>query len=128
MLHINSDKAYLDIPTLAKNISIQNFSILTPKVKVGNSLEFEFELLNNNNEKTKIRLEYGIYYQKANGTLSKKVHRISEKEYAENSATKITRKHPFRVVTTRKLYPGLHQVTVIINGNEFEKYDFELVE
>ncbi|WP_347394514.1 DNA alkylation repair protein [Parabacteroides leei] len=97
-------------------------------LKLGESLEFSFNLLNKNNKRTKIRLEYGIYYQKANGTLTKKVHKISEKEYAENSTTQITRKHSFRVVTTRKLHPGLHQVAVIINGNEFEKYDFELIE
>lgn len=112
----------------AKSIRIENFQISIPEVKVGESLEFSFNLLNKSNKRTKIRLEYGIYYQKANGTLTKKVHKISEKEYAENSTTQITRKHSFRVVTTRKLHPGLHQVAVIINGNEFEKYDFELIE
>lgn len=111
-----------------KNISIEDFQISMPKVKVGNSLEFSFNLLNNDNKKVKIRLEYGIYYQKANGTLAKKVHRISEKEYAGSSVTRITRKHSFRVVTTRKFHLGLHQVAVIINGNEFEKHDFELIE
>jgi 3-methyladenine DNA glycosylase AlkC len=114
--------------SVAKNINIKDFQISTPKVKVGDSLEFSFKLLNNNNKKTNIRLEYGLYYQKANGTLSKKVCKISEKEYAEHSTTKINRKHSFKVVTTRKLHPGLHQVAVIINGNEFEKYDFELIE
>ena len=112
----------------AKSIRIENFQISIPEVKVGDSLEFSFNLLNKSNKRTKIRLEYGIYYQKANGTLTKKVHKISEKEYTENSTTQITRKHSFRVVTTRKLHPGLHQVAVIINGNEFEKYDFELIE
>ncbi len=111
-----------------KNISIEDFQISTPKVKVGDSLEFSFNLLNNNNKKNKIRLEYGIYYQKANGTLSKKVCKVSERDYAENSITRITRKHSFKVVTTRKFHPGLHQVSVIINGNEFEKYNFELIE
>ncbi|NDW12639.1 DNA alkylation repair protein [Bacteroides sp. 214] len=111
-----------------KHITIEDFQIATPEVKVGNSLEFSFNLLNNSNKKAKIRLEYGLYYQKANGTLSKKVCKISEKDYAANSTTRITRKHSFKVVTTRKLHPGLHQVTVIINGNEFEKHDFELVE
>ena len=109
-------------------ISIENFQISIAKVKVGNSLEFSFNLLNNNNEKAKIRLEYGVYYQKANGTLAKKVHKISEKEYIGNSTTQITRKHSFRVVTTRKFHLGLHQVAVIINGNEFEKHNFELIE
>jgi len=111
-----------------KNINIEDFHISTPKVKIGKSLEFSFKLLNNNTKKTNIRLEYGLYYQKANGTLSKKVCKISEKEYTENSITQITRKHSFKVVTTRVLHPGLHQVSVIINGNEFEKYDFELIE
>ena len=109
-----------------KNIIIQDFKIITPKVKIGESLEFNFKLLNNNKEKTKIRLEYGIYYQKANRTLSKKVHKISEKEYPGNSVTQITRKHSFSVVTTRVLYPGLHQVSMIVNGNEFDKFDFEV--
>lgn len=110
-----------------KNISIGNFQILTPKIKVGDSLEFSFNLLNSSKEKNKVRLEYGLYYQKANGTLSKKVCKISEKEYNGNSVTQINRKHSFRVVTTRKFHPGLHQVALIINGHEFEKHDFELI-
>lgn len=114
--------------SVIENISIDNFQIPTPKVKVGDSLEFSFKLLNHNDKKVRIRLEYGIYYQKANGTLTKKVHKISEKEYAADSVTQITRKHSFRVVTTRKLHLGLHQIAVIINGNEFEKYSFELVD
>lgn len=113
---------------VVENILIQDLQIATPKVNIGKSLEFSFKLVNNNNEKTLIRLEYGLYYQKANGTLSKKVHKISEKEYAANSIAPITRKQSFRVVTTRVFYPGLHQVSVIVNGNEFEKYNFELVE
>lgn len=111
-----------------ESITIANFHISTPKIRVGHSLEFSFNLLNNNNNKVKLRLEYAIYYQKANGTLAKKVHKISEKEYAKNSTKQITRKHSFKVVTTRKLHLGLHQVALIINGNEFEKHDFELIE
>ncbi len=110
-----------------KNLTIEDFQISDTLVVVGDSLKFSFKLLNNNNNKTKVRLEYAIYYQKANGTLTKKVHKISEKEYSGNSVNPIIRKHSFRVVTTRKFHPGLHQVAVIINGNEFEKYDFELI-
>jgi len=109
-----------------KNITIKGFKILTPKVKIGESLEFRFKLINKSAKKVKIRLEYGLYYQKANKTLSKKVCRISEKEYAENSLTEIIRKHSFKAVTTRVLHPGLHQVSIIINGKELEKYDFDL--
>lgn len=111
-----------------KNIAVTDLQIQTPQVRVGNFLAFSFNLLNNRAARTKIRLEYAIYYQKANGTLTKKVHKISEKEYAGNSATTVNRKHSFRVVTTRKLHPGLHQVAVVINGNEMGKLDFYLSE
>jgi len=110
-----------------KNIRIENYHILTPKVKVGEFLEFEFRLLNNNNKNTKIRLEYGLYYQKANGSLSKKVYKISEKEYDKNSKTQIKRKQSFRVITIRKFHLGIHQLSVIINGKEFDKLDFTLM-
>ncbi|MDR0332963.1 MAG: DNA alkylation repair protein [Dysgonamonadaceae bacterium] len=110
-----------------RHISVENFSLATSEVKIGDSLEFSFNLLNNSDKKANIRLEYALYYQKANGTLAKKVCKISEKEYPAHSGTQITRKHSFRVVTTRKLHLGLHQVAVIVNGNEFEKWDFELI-
>lgn len=111
-----------------KNIKIKNFLIKTLKVKIGQSLEFEFILVNNNSRDIKIRLEYGLYYQKLNGTSSKKVYKISEKDYHGNSITKINRKQSFRLVTTRKFHVGLHQLSIIINGKEFKKLNFELTE
>lgn len=112
----------------SEGVGVGDFEISTPVVKVGNAVEFGFDLSNNSTEKTKIRLEYAIYYQKANGILTKKVYKISEKAYAENFTKRITRKHSFKMVTTRKFHPGLHQVAVIINGKEFERHDFELIE
>ena len=109
-------------------IKINKFKILTPSVKIGESLEFTFKIINTADSESKIRLEYGLYYQKANGTLSRKVFKISEKIYAENSITTINRKQPFKLITTRKLHVGKHQLSIIINGNEYEKIDFLLVE
>ena len=107
-------------------IEIQNFRIDTPKVKIGASLEFGFQLKNNANKALKLRLEYGLYFQKANGSLAKKVFKISEKIYSENTTSKITRKQSFKIITTRKLHVGKHQVSIIINGQEFPKLDFDL--
>ncbi|WOD43526.1 DNA alkylation repair protein [Hwangdonia lutea] len=109
-------------------VKIKNFKILTPKVKIGSFLEFIFELKNNNKIASKIRLEYGLYYQKANGSLSKKVFKISEKQYPGNSTTQIKRKQSFKIITTRKFNIGKHQLSIIINGKEFNKVDFELIE
>ncbi len=110
-----------------EKIKIENFHILTPKVKIGEALEFTFQLKNTSSNPSMLRLEYGLYYQKQNGSLSKKVFMISEKEYPEKSISTINRKQSFRVITTRKYHKGLHQVSIIINGHEFEQYDFELI-
>ena len=108
------------------SITIKNFKLKTPNIKVGEALIFGFDLLNKSNQAVKIRLEYAVYYQKANGSLSKKVYKISEKDYASQSATTIERAQSFKLITTRKFHSGLHQVALVINGNEFEKHDFML--
>ncbi len=107
-------------------IAIQHFKIHTPKVKIGDSLTFSFQLKNNTNTPLKLRLEYGLYYQKANTSLAKKVFKISEKIYSENSITEIMRKQSFKIITTRKFHLGKHQVSIIINGVEFSSLDFKL--
>ncbi|WP_411030008.1 DNA alkylation repair protein [Spongiimicrobium sp. 3-5] len=107
-------------------IKIDGFKVITPKVHIGESLQFDFDLHNTNGKETILRLEYGIYYQKANGSLSKKVFKISERAYPKESVTPITRKQPFKVISTRKFHVGKHQVSLIINGQELEKKDFEL--
>jgi len=109
----------------SKNIEITKLKILTPKVKIGDALEFSFTLSNNNNKEQTIRLEYSIYYKKAKGHLAKKVYKISEKIYQPHQITNIQKKQSFKLITTRKFHAGLHQLAIIVNGSEKERMDFE---
>lgn len=108
------------------DIKVDNFEIVEKEIVVGDGLEFVFDLINKSNKNQKIRLEYAIYYQKANGSLSKKVYMISEKEYAAGSSTRINRKQSFKPITTRKFHSGLHKVALVINGKELDLYEFNL--
>lgn len=109
-----------------KNIIVSNFEILTLKVKIGNDLKFSFEIHNKSKEIQIIRLEYGLYYLRQNGSLSKKVFKISEKQYQANEKVNITRKQSFRIITTRVFYAGEHKLSVIVNGKEKVIGNFEL--
>lgn len=111
-----------------RDIDIKHLNIQTPVVVIGDDLNFSFDLVNQQEKPLLIRLEYGIYFMKANGSLSRKVFKISEKEYDGSSVSAITRHQSFKVITTRKLYPGKHQVSIIVNGVEMDKADFELQE
>lgn len=108
------------------HIILSDFSILTPKVKIGAQLEFSFSVHNQNANRHTVRLEYGIYYKKAKGMSARKVFKISEKIYEPGTQATIHRKQSFKLITTRKFYPGQHQLSIIINGEEKELKTFEL--
>lgn len=110
------------------NIAVRDFKILTPEVKIGDSLEFSFSISNQNSINHTVRLEYGIYYKKSKGHLAKKVFKISERIYEPDAVINIHRKQSFKLITTRVFYTGDHQLSIIINGEEKELLTFSLTE
>lgn len=112
----------------SNDITLNQFSIKTPIVSIGSSLNFEFELKNNDTKAHLVRLEYAIYYLRKNNTHSKKVFKISEKETPSLSKIIIKRKQSFKVISTRKFYPGTQKISIIINGLEKDILEFELIQ
>jgi 3-methyladenine DNA glycosylase AlkC len=112
---------------VSEHIHLSDFTLLTPTLKIGESLKFSFSILNGNAGHQKVRLEYAVYYKRQHGQLSKKVFKISEREYAPNEQANILRKQRFVPITTRKFYAGTQQLSLIINGEEKEIATFELV-
>ncbi|MFC6998743.1 DNA alkylation repair protein [Rufibacter roseus] len=108
-------------------LALQDFKVLTPEVSLGKDLLFSFVLQNTSDLPQKVRLEYGVYYQKANKSLARKVFKISEREYAPVEKVAITRKQSFKYITTRKYYTGPHRVSLIVNGQEKDIADFVVV-
>lgn len=109
-----------------KDVSVTGFKIDTPVVNEGDSLQFSCVIRNKANAVKHIRVEYAIYYLLANSKHSRKVFKVSEKDYAAKSETKLTRKQSFRKITTRVYYPGVHKVALIINGHEERAHQFTL--
>jgi len=109
----------------SKKINIIRFKIVLDKIKIGDATYFEL-VLNNTGKSEKIRIEYAIDYLKKNGSLSKKVFKISEKNIANNETLSLKRKIDFKDLTTRKHYPGIHYLSIIINGIETKKIAFNL--
>ncbi|OLQ74379.1 DNA alkylation repair protein [Photobacterium proteolyticum] len=109
------------------DIELFDFRVTTPAVQIGDQLEFTFSLLNRGVSPTMLRLEYGLYYKKHNGDLSRKVFKISERELEPGRIYDIKRKQSFKPITTRKLYIGTHQVSIILNGKENKRVEFELM-
>ncbi len=106
------------------DMGVSNFKLSTNTVDIGGSLEFSFAL--DLKKKSKVRLEYAIHYVKANGQLSKKVFKITENEYQAGSHS-YNRKHSFADMSTRRHYPGLHRVSLNVNGEMKTEATFDLI-
>jgi 3-methyladenine DNA glycosylase AlkC len=109
------------------DIELTEFEIITEKVNFGDYAQFSFTLKNSSTISKKIRLEYGLYFLKKNGQLSKKVFKISERTLAANEVHQVVRKQSFKAISTRVYYAGKHQVSIILNGKEFHPKDFVLI-
>jgi 3-methyladenine DNA glycosylase AlkC len=110
-----------------KEIVLTPLRILQHKVRIGETLAFSFSISNHSSTTRLIRLEYAIYYKRLNGKYSKKVFKISEKHYQPGERNDVVRKQSFRLITTRKFYPGEHSVSLIVNGREYEPAKFSLL-
>ncbi|MCB0736831.1 MAG: DNA alkylation repair protein, partial [Bacteroidetes bacterium] len=110
----------------SEELKIENFKIENPDVNLGEYLTFHFDIKNTCRQPVRVRLEYAIYFLIKSGKYSKKVFKISEKEYEANSTTPIERKQHFKPITTRVYYSGVHKVAPIINGVEGKSFEFGL--
>lgn len=106
------------------SINVDDFSLGVKSISLGEDITFSFIL--STNEATKVRVEYGIDYVKANGKRNRKIFQISEITLKENQKKSYTKKHSFSDFSTRKHYSGIHSITLIVNGVERGTLDFEL--
>lgn len=111
-----------------EQINIQNFKIDKNEVAINEYLNFSFNLVNNSSNTNLIRLEYAVYYLKQNGSLSKKIFQISQKEYPAKSTHLIKKQQHFKLISTRKYHFGIHTISIIANGKEFDLINFTLKE
>ena len=105
-------------------VDVDGFALEATVVSIGGDIVFSFAI--KAAAATKVRLEYGIDYVKANGKRNRKIFQISEIALKENVKKLYTKKHSFEDVSTRKHYPGTHSITLIVNGAERGTLDFEL--
>jgi 3-methyladenine DNA glycosylase AlkC len=120
--------------TTPGHINISQFKV-QPNVTLGGNLEFSFSLRSKKEKSDnksissrgigKCRIEFAIDFVKTNGSLSRKVFKISESDYAEKEK-RITKVFSFKKITTRKYYAGKHQLTIIINGVDQMTKTFDL--
>jgi 3-methyladenine DNA glycosylase AlkC len=95
-------------------------------ISFGGALPFDFTLENRDDQPVLVAIDYIIYHQKANGTLSPKVFKLATRTLAPGESATIARKHAFKPITTRVYYPGEHAIALQVNGQVIGRTTFHL--
>ncbi|WP_338554212.1 DNA alkylation repair protein [Paenibacillus sp. KS-LC4] len=100
-----------------------------PKVvHIGDEARFSCVIRLRDGDALKLRIEYGIDFIKASGKPSQKRFLLSDREYAGGVEVTLSRVHRFADLTTRKHYPGIHRITLWVNGVQIAKTELQLEE
>ena len=75
----------------------------------------------------KLLITVRLQFLKANGTHNAKVFALKDVELNAGEALEITKKIPFKAITTRVLYPGEHFAEFVVNGQLKATYSFTFV-
>ena len=109
----------------ASCVDVYDFTLETTSVSIGQDMIFSFKV--RANKATKVRLEYGIHYIKANGGQTRKIFQISETSLIANQEKSFRKTHSFADLSSRKHHPGIHSLVLIVNGAEQTQLDFEVL-
>jgi 3-methyladenine DNA glycosylase AlkC len=110
------------------DVKIKDVAIMPPITQMGGSVEISFELVNQANITAALMVDFSIHFIKANGKAHPKVFKLNAFELAPSQSQKCAKKMSLKPMATRTLYPGIHQVAVIINGRSILIGEFELIQ
>lgn len=88
------------------------------KASIGDNSMIHYELCIREGTEARLRIEYGIYFVKANGQTPRKLFLLSDKTVPGGSELTGRRKHGWSDLTTRRHYPGEHRIVLVVNGEE----------
>jgi 3-methyladenine DNA glycosylase AlkC len=96
-----------------------------PTVKLGEQLAYQFTLRSEQNLGY-LRVEIQVDYVRPNRPLYQKVFKLIEADYVV-AHKKFSKRLSFKRLTTRRYYPGQHQLQLIVNGVVIHQAWFEVV-
>lgn len=109
------------------DIELRGLALRPERLQFGESLEFEFELLNRDAAGQNLMIDFVMHFRKANGKTAPKVFKLKKARLAAGERLSIRKKLAIRPISTRKYYSGRQRLEVQVNGRILGGADFELV-
>lgn len=108
------------------NVSVTNLQLSKPHIRLGEKIEFRFDLISHKTSAQKLAVDYKVHYVKKSGQSAPKVFKLKELNLSPNQTMALSKSQTFKDFTTRKHYPGTHCFEIMVNGQSMARIDFTL--
>ena len=102
------------------------FSIRPARAVVGDELRLDVTLTPKGRQPQDLVVDYVVHHVRKNGTTSGKTWKGWKLRLEPGAPHRLEKKHSLRPVTTRRDYPGLHRVELVVNGDVVAESRFDL--
>lgn len=113
--------------TKSVNVALTKFKLGNTQIRLGDMLEFEFQLTSQKTTPQQLMIDYRIHYVKKSGVQLPKVFKLKEVELKPNQTVQLIKKQRFQDFTTRTLHAGTHRIEIMVNGKVMAHKKFEVV-
>ncbi len=107
-------------------VRIQHLRVTPSKIRLGESVEFAFEIQSTSNDPQTFVVDYAMHLMKKNGERRPKVFKLKSINLAPQETRSIRKQHLFKEITTRAYYSGEQVIEVLINGVPVAEQSFRL--
>jgi hypothetical protein len=90
------------------------------------ALEFEFALCLMGQTEQACVVDFAIDFVKSNGKTNNKVFKLKNIRLRPREALHFKKSFSFKKISTRQYYAGLHQLSILVNGNKVASQTFML--
>lgn len=99
-------------------VTIESWTVTPSTVAIGDSVRFRYAIRVPQGEPVKLRIELAAYFVRTTGKYYRKLFKLSEKIVDGGSLQEGGRSFSYADLSTRKHYPGLHKLALVVNGQE----------
>ena len=98
-------------------VTVARFAVTPEWVPIGQDIEYSFDLVVLQDAPVRVRMELRVDYARPGGRTSRKVFQIREAVLPPGTH-RVRRKMSLAHRSTRAIFPGLHRLTIVANGQE----------
>jgi 3-methyladenine DNA glycosylase AlkC len=114
--------------TAAPRIAVADLAVTPTTVQLGDTIAIAFDLVSEAAAAQSMVVDYRIHFVKANGRTAPKVFKLRNVQLPGRARQPLTASRSFAPISTRRYYPGRHELEILVNGQAAASTTFNLIE